>query len=368
MLRRGGTVACWGDNATAVTGADPSVHNPVTSPYNVRMPPDAGVVAVTTGGQHSCAVGGDGALWCWGEGTFGQLGPTLLNSTVPTPFPVNIPAVLDGGPFSARAPLAATTYAACAGAGGTDGGISCWGIIDYGQVGVDPEGGTGGVSVPRLVASGALALGSGADHTCAAVGTGVVCWGNDTNGALGSQVALGGCGMTRCAWSPQSVPVPMPFKAPATSIAGGTGSTCIVDTSGAVFCWGDSSSGQTGDVSTLSNPSVPHQVALPTGAVARAVAAGNASTCVLAVDGSVYCFGANDRGQLGAPVIDGGVTTPTKVPGVSGATAVAVGDGHACAIVNCGEVTCWGANDKGQLGDGTTDAGAGLTSVVAPAP
>lgn len=75
--------------------------------------------------------------------------------------------------------------------------------------------------------------------------------------------------------------------------------------------------------------------------------------CARIPDGRVECWGANDHGQLG----DGTTVSrlePSPVPGLSEVLDVAAGDGYSCALERGGKVSCWGVNDRGQLGDGTT--------------
>src|SRR5205814_10628317 len=82
-------------------------------------------------------------------------------------------------------------------------------------------------------------------------------------------------------------------------------------------------------------------------------AAGGRHSCALLRDGTVQCWGGNDNGELGD-----GTTTPHAFPepvsGVRGVVDVACRFDHACALTAAGTVWCWGANTYGQLGDGTT--------------
>ncbi len=110
--------------------------------------------------------------------------------------------------------------------------------------------------------------------------------------------------------------------------------------------------GQLGDGTTnsLVEPEVRVGVAWLRGATA--LAASDAHTCALRTDGAVACWGYNEFGQLG----DGTTTdrpTPVVVAGLTGATALAAGSAHTCALLGDGTVACWGANEYGQLGDGT---------------
>ncbi len=151
-------------------------------------------------------------------------------------------------------------------------------------------------------------------------------------------------------------------------MAAGGAHTCALRNDGTVYCWGDNWEGQLGDGTTALSRPTPVAVAGLTGATA--LAAGGSHTCALQSDGTVACWGDNYYGQLG----DGTTTsrpTPVAVAGLSGATALAVGGSHTCALRNDGTVACWGANYYGQLGDGTfTDrltptAVAGLSGATA---
>jgi alpha-tubulin suppressor-like RCC1 family protein len=132
-------------------------------------------------------------------------------------------------------------------------------------------------------------------------------------------------------------------------IALGGQHTCAVSYSGAVKCWGANAYGQLGDGS-WTDRSTP--VAVPALTQVKALALGFNHSCALHWDGTVKCWGANGKGQLGLGTTD--VTKlPTVVPGLTGVTQITAGGSHTCALLNTGVLQCWGYNGKGALGDGT---------------
>ena len=244
----------------------------------------------------------------------------------------------------------------------------------------------------RSFAPGAAAglVTGGAGHTCAAVaGGGVACWGANEDGELGD-----GTGTN------ELLPVFLPGLGGVAELAAGSYHTCARTGAGAVFCWGWNVGGQVGD-GTIANRLSPFEVpglaavrghrggqlpqlrpaARRLGALLgaerrrparqriddqlrgarrscsrcrrrRRSSAGGRHTCALVGDGSVQCWGGNDFGELG----DGTTTAhpfPEPVAGIAGAVAIAAGFNHTCALLADGRVACWGANGYGQLGDGT---------------
>jgi alpha-tubulin suppressor-like RCC1 family protein len=123
-----------------------------------------------------------------------------------------------------------------------------------------------------------------------------------------------------------------------------------------VDCWGANDRGQSGTAS-LQSVAVPTPVDLSALGSVQKVAAGGDNTCAVITGGGVFCWGANDHGQLG-DVVESGVTysaNPTRIS-VPTAKDIAVGVGHACALVTEGAhnaVWCWGDNSAGQLGTGS---------------
>jgi hypothetical protein len=152
----------------------------------------------------------------------------------------------------------------------------------------------------------------------------------------------------------------------ARSLSTGDGEhQCGIDTGGALFCWGPNDDGQLGNGATTSSETpVP---ALVTGPISQVVtgftSSGGDFTCALTSTGEVYCWGANDRGQLGDGTTDASLTpAPVLLPPV-GFRSLASKGGGACAISTGGEGYCWGENIFGRLGIGSTSA-----HVVTPTP
>ncbi len=233
----------------------------------------------------------------------------------------------------------------------TAGAVQCWGDNSSGQLG---DGSTAAKSTPQFVTglgSGVAAIAAGGDHTCALTTAGATqCWGNNAFGQLGD-------GSTTVKTSPQAV---TGLGSGVVALAVGVHHTCALTTAGAMQCWGRNQAGQLGDGSTTGK-TTPHAVTSLASGVA-AIAAGTRHTCALTTAGTVQCWGNNNNGQLG----DGSTTnqsTPQPVAVLaSGVTAIAAGNGHTCALTTAGAVQCWGKNAWGQMGDGST------TGKTAPQP
>jgi alpha-tubulin suppressor-like RCC1 family protein len=171
-----GAVECWGKNTSAQLGTG-FINSQSNIPVAVRNMTNA--VAVATGISHSCAVLDTGAAKCWGLNTSGQLGTGNV-------LPYYEPEVVSG--INNVVAISAGGNSSCAVL--SSGAAKCWGSSDFGQVG---DGGTSQRNSPTDVSglsSGVRAITTGLEHSCALLGTGAArCWGNNTSGRLGNGVA-----------------------------------------------------------------------------------------------------------------------------------------------------------------------------------
>jgi alpha-tubulin suppressor-like RCC1 family protein len=145
------------------------------------------------------------------------------------------------------------------------------------------------------------------------------------------------------------LPPPLLAKPELRKIAVGSGHSCVVIDQG-VQCWGDNHYGQ------LLLPKKKAFVSRPTAIAGlqsgvRSIVSGLHHLCALMESGDVKCWGSNQYGQLGVPGPDNSKLVSVKgLP--SGIRQIAAGDFHTC-VATPFQVLCWGRNDRGQLGDGT---------------
>jgi alpha-tubulin suppressor-like RCC1 family protein len=305
------------------------------------------------GGYHTCALLSDGTVKCWGENWDGQLGDGKSN---PIENYSAIPVTVTG--LSTAVAVSTEDYYTCALL--SDGTAKCWGDNTFGELG---DGTTTSSSTPVPVSGliNAVAIAVGGRFTCALLSDGTAkCWGNNWYGQLGD-------GTT----TDSHTPVPVSGLINAVAIATGGYHTCALLSDGTVKCWGWNDYGQLGDGTTTLR-TTPVTVSGLTNAVA--IAAGDEHTCALLSDGTVKCWGYNGVGQLGdgkSNPIESHSAIPVTVTGLSNAVAIAAGWAHTCALLSDGTAKCWGDNDFGQLGDGTTTLRttpvtvSGLTNAVA---
>jgi hypothetical protein len=347
-LTSAGGVKCWGHNGDGQLGDGRNFDS--STPVDVTGL-SSGVAMASAGAFHNCAVTAAGGVKCWGL-SFG-------------PAPVDV-----AGLSSGVASVSAGRSHSCAVT--TAGGVRCWGSNLYGQLG---NGTTTNSSTPVDVTgltNGVAAIAAGGQYSCAiTTAGGVKCWGANANGELGDG---GACG-TICS-SPADV------TGLANGVAGVAVSTgdyhvsCAVTASGGAKCWGSNQYGALGTGSS-SGPETCHVASpcsrtpvdvtgLSTGVAT--ISAADAYACAVTTAGGVKCWGSNFWGQLGngSRVEE---DTPIDVSGLtSGAAAVSTGEGQSCAVTTAHGLRCWGDNEFGQLGDGTTARRGTPVDVVATPP
>ncbi|WP_412745437.1 fibronectin type III domain-containing protein [Krasilnikovia sp. MM14-A1004] len=354
---RSGRPYCWGHNDAGKLGdgTTTSRSNPVPVSRGT-IPSGVTLGGLTAGGNHACGLGSNGRAYCWGDDSEGQLGDGSSGPYRGTPAAVTTGA-LPGGVTLTR--LSAGFAHTCG--LGSDDWVYCWGFDGIGQLG---DGGSTSVAAPVAVAAGAIPGGvtftqvsSGSMHTCGLGSDGqAYCWGRNVNGQLGD-------GTTTDQSTPVAVAAgAIPGGVTLTQIASGNEQTCGLGSNGRAYCWGYNGSGELGD-GTTTGQSAPVEVAagaIPGGVTLTGIASGIQSNCGLGSNGHAYCWGDNTYGQVG----DGSTTnrsTPVAVaagaiPGGVTLTQIAGGGDNwqRCALGTDGHAYCWGLNFNGQLGDGST--------------
>jgi alpha-tubulin suppressor-like RCC1 family protein len=328
----GGAALCWGWNLYGQSGDGTTTDR--YSPVGV-VGLGSGVAAVTAGYRHTCALTATGGVKCWGDNSSGQLGD---GTTTQRWTPVDVV-----GLGANVVEIAASHFSTCALT--SAGGVKCWGFNGEGQLG---DGTTTSRSTPVNVTglgSGVAGIAARGEHACAVLATGAVkCWGDNSYGQLGD-------GTTTDRLSPVNV---VGLSGGVAAVVAGEGHTCVRTRTNGAQCWGWNLWGQLGDGTTTGRMTPTDVVGLTSGVAG--ISTGDHHTCavVVAAGPRVRCWGANTSGQVG----DGTTTnrsTPTDVVGLGTAgIGVAAGRFHTCAFTSAGRVACWGGNDEGALGDGTT--------------
>ncbi|MCB1014116.1 MAG: carboxypeptidase regulatory-like domain-containing protein [Acidimicrobiales bacterium] len=215
------------------------------------------------------------------------------------------------------------------------------------------------------------ALSAGTTHACAIVSGGSLrCWGANGNGQLGQGTtsALGNEPREMGAFLP---PVDLGTGRNAKDISVSSIHSCAVLDNGQVKCWGAGGNGLLGQGTTDTLGDQANEMGddlppidLGTGRTATAVTAAGSYSCALLDNGQVKCWGFNNHGQLGQGTTDtlgdqanemGDDLAPVDLGTGRSAKAITAGGFHVCAILDDSTVKCWGLNNHGQLGQGTND-------------
>lgn len=318
-----------------------------------------GINTIRAGESHTCVLLSTGAVRCWGRGTYGQLGlnGTANIGTTPTTLPDSVGDVPVVG-MATRVVTGANHTCALL----STGFVRCWGQNNFGQLGLNSTDNVGDgeeISSMGYVNLGGIAtqITAGYNHTCALLTTGNVrCWGYNNYGQLGynSQENIGD---NEAAWWGRDVKVGTELSGiTVKDIVAGGNHTCVITNSDKVRCWGLNSSGQLGYGNTkqIGDDEYPYDAGdVDVGGPVAQLAAGSDHTCALLQNGNMKCWGYNYHGQLGygtsgwyanlaSPGLD--VTTGGKVLQIS------TGAAHTCALLSSGSIKCWGLNNYGQLG------------------
>ncbi|MGI9626133.1 MAG: RCC1 domain-containing protein [Longimicrobiales bacterium] len=360
-----GQAYCWGNSDDGQAGA-------AAGDLDLPTAIDTGLrfIQIEAGGNNTCGVTADGGLHCWGDNGLGGLGD---GGIADSPRPVAVEPALTWRSVSVG------TYHVCAlNEAGT---LYCWGgdrwdaslgYRAFGTCVAPPQ------SEPRWPCSGipeSIDAGgsydwvtAGLSQTCAGTSAGAVCWGENELRQLGRE-ATATCEnndpihLTERACAREPGP---PLGPSFTSISPGTTHACGLAAGGAPYCWGatELDVGQLGNGQTdgSAEPSAVSNVASLASIVTSHESHIRTVSCGIDDSGTGFCWGANRWGQLGGTSSDtcqSGGDTPcavTPVPIETEATleSIALGAEFGCALTLDGEILCWGVNDAGQLGDGST--------------
>ena len=340
-----GRVKCWGMNDRGQLGDGTLINR--TQPVDVQGLSRA--VQITAGGEHTCARLDDRSLVCWGANTWGQLG------MVDMPYQYSsLPVVVSYGLQYSN--VSAGKYTTCAVLYPSQ-KIVCWGDGRRGQLGDGSYGSSSYRSVPAYASLGyydyADTVSVGDGHVCSKLSNGQIrCWGDALHGQLGTS-GWGG-------------PYPYPYPSTvlryqydysgvysAQTVSVGGDSSCFTEVaSGLTYCWGKNESYQLALPNTSDKP-------FPTtnDLYLSQIRPSYFTSCGIQTQSrAVLCWGTNQYGTVGNGTY-ANQASPVFVTGLtSGGLQVGVGLDHACALLSNRQVKCWGRNNVGQLGDGTTVA------------
>jgi alpha-tubulin suppressor-like RCC1 family protein len=316
VRKTSGSVFCWGDNSDGQVGSSPAS---MFEDLPQRVVVAAGVRAsrLVAGGNASCLLDADGAVFCWGNSGSGD-GAAAVPST------------------------AGSNAVAVSGASGL--------VLRSGSVSsfdASPP-----YAAPAAFFVGASAIARGPSHGCAVrSGNAVHCWGDNGAGQLGVD--------------PATPSLTNPTQAiagfTAVDVAVGGRHSCALTQSGAMHCWGESVDlGQVGH-GVYENV---HEPQLVLQGVER-MRVGPVTSGAISATGDLRLWGSNASRQI-ATTQASSLPTPTLREDVVGVVDLALGLAHTCVIAGAREVRCFGANDRGQLGVGNVEPSTSPVRVTIP--
>lgn len=349
-----GGAYCWGRNNSGQLGVNDTLDR--AHPIGVtNLSAIKTVSKVGAGTNHSCAIS-DGRAWCWGNQQTNKLGNGVTTNTNQT-----IPVAVTGGANSIQTmnvtDISVGSDHTCAVANSK---VFCWGLNTSGQLGQgNTNVQTSVVQVNGLLAGKAVTkVAVGNNFSCAIANGRTYCWGSDANGQLGN-------GATGSTTVPGLVTT---MTGAVTDIQAGTDFACAIE-AGIPKCWGSRLNGRLGDngatTGTQQTPVLVNGMGGSNPRNTTSLSLGTTHACAIA-NGINYCWGSRADGRLGDNSASSQVATPsaTTEVNVSGQFGpqntpykVSAGGSGSCAIANA-RIYCWGANDYGQIGNdvaSTTD-------------
>jgi alpha-tubulin suppressor-like RCC1 family protein len=287
--------------------------------------------ALAAGKEHSVALKNDGSLLVWGRNNEGQLGDGTQNyraTPVPGPsFGEDVVAIAAGDKHT----LAVTS----------DGALFSWGADGNGQLGNGAGGASFSVSPVEVTLSDVIAIAAGGSHSLAVTSDlRVWAWGANASAQIGDGSLVD-----------RHEPVLVNGLWGITAVGAGDLHSVALRDDGQVFCWGQGQFGQIGDGTTMQRV-VPAPSLLSN---AVAVAAGWRHTVAADGLGKVWAWGSQVEGQVGDGTTGPTRSTPVQLSEPTDIVAVAAGRVHSLAVSSTGVIWGWGWNERGELGDGTTE-------------
>lgn len=337
------TLWCWGRGSSGRLGLGSNSNS--LRPAKVVLPEEKTWSRVAAGSSTTCGVQEDSSLWCWGAGSFGQLGRgSIIGSNQPR-------LVAQGNPdLEAGWKDIAVGGHVCGLR--EDSTLYCWGSNRLGQLGLAVREVI--ETTPQQVAlddpllkTGWKGVAIGLVSTCGIHDEGLFCWGRNTTNSLGVDSAGGGA---------KTYPFPVDSSLSLAAGARGSNHSCAISAEGHLLCWGSGGDYQLGSGQPLPERR-PVEISTP-GEDDQGwtdISAGHLFSCGVN-QGGLFCWGWGTSGQLGHGNASTR-TTPSKIAGFDDHwTQVSSGRFSSCALKTNGTLWCWGAGLSGQLGTGVNQS------------